>query len=100
MNDKITSDKHTYYIDGDYSGYSANGSIFVENTTYMREDLISECFVLKVRWDKPGGKINLTSLNENEISIRTVQEYSENENIKITLQYPQIDRLTRPSRTA
>ena len=93
MNNKITLDNHTYYIDGDYSGNSANGSTFIENTTYIREDLISECFGLKVQWGKPGRKINLTSINENAISVKTVQEYSENENIKITLQYPQVDRL-------
>jgi len=94
INSKITLNSHAYYIDEGYSGSPVSDSRSIENATYIRGDIISECFSLKVQWDRAGGKIYLISLNENAISVKTVREASEDERIKITLQYPQIDGLS------
>lgn len=93
-NHKITANGHVYYMSGGYSGKAVNGGTTVGNSTYMGEDFFSDNFGLKVRWDRQNGIIQLESVKENAISIKTVKEAAETDNIKITLQYPQIDGLT------
>lgn len=92
-NHKITANNHAYYMSGDYSGKAVNGGTTVGNSTYMGTDFFSDNFGLKVRWDRQNGIIQLESVKENAISVKTVKEVSETDTIKITLQFPQIDGL-------
>ncbi|BAF60542.1 predicted secreted protein [Pelotomaculum thermopropionicum SI] len=87
QNNKVTANDHVYYISGD------DGGTIVGDRTYMGAGFFSGNLGLKVFWDRQGGKIELESIKENAISIKTVKEASENDKIKITLQYPQIEGL-------
>lgn len=82
-NNKITANDHVYY--SDYT--------IIEDRTYLGADFFSENFRLSVRWNGQNGIIQLESVKENEISIKTINEASDQDKIKITLQYPQIDGL-------
>ncbi|TEB07692.1 Anti-sigma-V factor RsiV [Pelotomaculum schinkii] len=92
-NDKITVDDHVCYMSGDYSGKGFNGGTTIGDRVYMRTDFFSDNFGLKVQWDGLNGIIQLESVIENAISIKTVKEASETDKIKVTLQYPQVDGL-------
>lgn len=89
----ITANDHVYYMSGDYSGKAVNGGTTVGNSTYMGADFFSDNFGLKVRWDRQNGIIQLESVKENAISIKTVKEASETDRIKIALQCLRIDGL-------
>lgn len=82
---KITAGDHVYYADGDYK--------IIADRTYLGLGFFSINFGLEMRWDKQNNTIQLYSIHENAISIKTQKEASENEIIKINLQYPQIDGL-------
>ncbi|MDD4335131.1 MAG: DUF4163 domain-containing protein [Desulfotomaculaceae bacterium] len=82
---KITAGDHVYYADGDYK--------IIADRTYQGLGFFSINFGLEMRWDKQNNTIQLYSIHENAISIKTQKEASENEIIKINLQYPQIDGL-------
>lgn len=92
-NNQITANDHAYYVGGDYLGNMLNGGLTAGNITYLGEGFFCENFGLKVRWERQNGIIQLESVQENAISIKTVKEASETDKIKITLQYPQIDGL-------
>jgi len=79
---------------GDYSakGFYGGGAT-IGDRTYMRADFFSDNLGLKVRWDGQNGIMQLESVKKNAISIKTVKEASEDDKIKITIQYPQIDGL-------
>jgi hypothetical protein len=84
INYKVTANDHAYYT-GDYT-------IF-EDRIYMGTDFFSDNLGLRVRWDRQNNLIQLESVQENAISIKTIKEVSETDIIKITSQYPQIDGL-------
>ncbi|MDD4239086.1 MAG: DUF4163 domain-containing protein [Desulfotomaculaceae bacterium] len=84
VNYKITANDHTYHT----SDYTT-----IEDRTYMGTDFFSENFGLRVSRDGQNGLVQLESVQENAISIKTIKEASETDIIKITLQYPQIDGL-------
>jgi len=86
-NNKVTADDHVYYMSGD------DGGAIVGDRTYMGAGFFSGNLGLKVLWDRQGGNVELESVKENAISIKTVKEASETDKIKITLQYPQIEGL-------
>jgi len=92
-NNKIDENGHVYNMYWNYSGTAANGGMIVGDSTYMGEGFFSDNFGLKVLWDRQNAKVKLESAEENKISIKTVKEDSENDKIKITIQYPQIDGL-------
>lgn len=89
----ITANDHTYYMSGDYLDNAANKDTTAENTIYMRANFFSENLALKTQWDKSNEKVKLEKTTENKITIKTIKEASENEEIKMTLQYPQINGL-------
>ena len=93
QDNKITADDHTFYMSAEYSGGLVSGGAAAGNITYMGADFFSENLALRVRWDGQNDRVTLESVKENKIRIRTVKESSETEEIKITLQYPQIDGL-------
>jgi len=84
-NYRISANGHVYYMSGD--------CLLIGDSTYMGADLFSDCFGLIVRWDRQSGIVRIESVKENVISIETIQELSENDNIKITVQYPQVKGL-------
>ena len=90
-NNQITANDHAYYMGGDYLGIPADGCMMINGRTYMRADLFTE-LGLYAQWDK-GNKIILQSIKKNAITTKTVKQNSENDIIKITLQYPRIDGL-------
>jgi len=83
-NDKITADDHVYYM---------SGGTIIGDRTYMRADFFSDNLGLKVRRDGQNGIVQLESVKENAISIKTVKETSEDDKIEMSIQYPQIDGL-------
>lgn len=83
-NNKITAKDHEYYM-----GYYT----MIDDRTYLGTDFFSDNLGLKVRWDRQNGLVQLDSVKENAVSIKTINEASENDIIKIILQYPQIDGL-------
>ena len=92
-NGQITADGHSCYMSGDYPGLGSDDGTIVGDRTYMGAGFFSENFGLKVDWDQQSGRVVLEGVKENAISITTVKEASENDQIKITLQYPQIGGL-------
>ncbi len=84
-NNKVTANDHFYYMGGDYT--------IIADSTYMGADFFSDSFRLEVRWDRQNDMVQLESVKENAISIKTVKEASDTDKIKITLQYPQINGL-------
>ncbi len=84
-NYKISANGHVYYMSGD--------CLLIGDSTYMGADLFSDCFGPIVRWDRQSGIVRIESVKENVISIETIQELSENDIIKITVQYPQVKGL-------
>ncbi|MDD3654263.1 MAG: DUF4163 domain-containing protein [Desulfotomaculaceae bacterium] len=82
-NNKIAANDHVYYGD----------CTIIEDRTYLGADFFSENFGLGVWWNGQNGIIQLESVKENAISIKTINEVSDYDKIKITLQYPQIDGL-------
>ncbi|NLI13986.1 MAG: DUF4163 domain-containing protein [Peptococcaceae bacterium] len=88
-NNKVTANDHVYYMSGD----AADGGTIVGDRTYMGAGFFSANLGLKVLWDRQNGKVELESVKENAISIKTAKEASETDKIKITLQYPQIEGL-------
>jgi inhibitor of cysteine peptidase len=91
-NNQITANDHTYYMGGDYLGTSGDGYTMVNGKTYMRADLFAE-LGLDAQWDKSGKIVSLLSIEKNTITIKTVKQNSEDDMIKITLQYPRIEGL-------
>ncbi len=81
----IEVNNHDYYM--------TEERITINDRIYMRSDFFTENFDLSIKWDKTDGKISLNSIKANPISIRTIKETSENSELKVTLQYPQIDGL-------
>jgi len=92
-NSKISANDHEYYMTGEYPDIVPDENADMEDRTYMRDDFFSENLGLKISLDKKSSKVNVESVKENPIYIRTVKETSETEKIKITLQYPQIEKL-------
>jgi len=86
-NNKITANDHAYYM-----GMDEDGKI-IGNKTYMGAGFFTANLGLEVFWDRQGKKVELKSVKENDISITTVKEASDNGTIEISLQYPQIDGL-------
>jgi hypothetical protein len=84
-NNKINADGHNYYLDTDYK--------VIEDRTYLGADFFSDSFGLRILWDRQNGPIQLASVQQNAISIKTMKEASETGLIKITLQYPRVDGL-------
>jgi len=76
-NNKVTANDHVCYLSGDCSGTAADGGIIVGDRTYMGAGFFSANLGLKVSWDRQGGKVELESVKENAISIKTAKEASE-----------------------
>jgi len=92
-NQKITANDHEYYMTGEYADNVSDKNANIEDGTYMRDDFFSDNLGLKISIDEKNAKVNVESIKENPIFIRTVKEITETDKIKITLQYPQIERL-------
>ena len=79
----VSANDHTYYL----------SSVMHNGATYLEADFFSENLALGVKWEEPDAKVELEKIKENGISVKTVRETSEDEDIKITIQYPQIGGL-------
>lgn len=79
----IEVNNHDYYMTED--------RITINDRIYMKADFFTENFNLSVKWDKTDGTVSLNTIKSNPISIRTIKETSEDSELKVTLQYPQID---------
>lgn len=83
-NQQITADGHSYYVDSE----------LIVGRLYLESDLFSSELGLAVRWDRKNKAIQLERVEKNLISVETIKEVAETDEIRITLQYPQIDGLT------
>jgi len=85
LNHRIIAGDHAYYLDLDYT--------IIADRTYVGTDFFYENLGLEVSWDRQDNIVQLTSIKENEITIKTVKDVVENEIVKITSQYPQLEGL-------
>lgn len=83
-NQQITADGHTYYVDSE----------LIADRLYLGSDFFSSELGLAARWDRKNKAIQLERVEENLISVETIKEVAETDEIRITLQYPHIDGLT------
>jgi len=81
----ILVDDHQYYIPG--------RRIIVQGRKFMRQDFFNDNLALRISWDKIKNTVSLDSIQENQITIKTVNEFSDSYGLKITLQYPEINGL-------
>ncbi len=89
-NQTIINNGHTCYMMGTYAG---KGCIMHQKNTYLASEVFWENFGVDVQFDDNSKTVTISRLNENEISITTMKLNSEDENLKETIQYPQIDGL-------
>lgn len=66
------------------------GVITKDNRVYLAEDLLSEYFALNARYDKQKNQVVLEPINENPIIIKNMRIISDSDELKITIQFPQI----------
>jgi hypothetical protein len=82
-NYSMTDGDHQYFID----------DTIINGSAYLSEDFFTDSLGLKVAPDQTNKTIGLQKIKENNITMKTVKEVSEDDKIDITLQYPQIDGL-------
>ncbi len=91
LNDQtVTKNGHTF------SMMTVNydmGYVVQNNRTYLSEELFSELFAVGYQFDSAQNTIFLSVLAENSMVISTMKLSSEDENLKVTVQYPQISAL-------
>ncbi len=75
----------------DHESYVADVYKRVNGTSYLSEGFFEENLGLEVIQE--GGAVSITAVKENPISIKTVRDTAEDDYIKITLQYPQLEGL-------
>lgn len=85
LSHRVTAGDHAYYLSLDYT--------IIADRTYVGTDFVYDNLGLAVSWDRPDNVVRLTSIKENEITIKTVKDVAENEIVKITSQYPQLEGL-------
>ncbi len=85
VNTKIRANDHEYFM--------MYLPVMIKNRTYMMEDFFADNLHLRVQRDQTANRVLLTSVQENEISIKTVQVLSETEALIQTIQYPVISGL-------
>ncbi|MPM08179.1 hypothetical protein SDC9_54491 [bioreactor metagenome] len=91
LNDQtVTENGHTFsMLTGSYDA----GYLVQNSRTYLSEELFSELFGVGYQFDSTQNTIFLRVLAENSIVISTMKLSSEDENLKVTVQYPQISGL-------
>lgn len=67
--------------------------LLLENRVYLNAIFFSENLALDVNWDIGSSMVTLSDLDENDVSINTVQISSENAALKTMVQYPVIEGL-------
>lgn len=82
---RINAGDHEYYLSLDYT--------IIADRTYVSTDFVYDNLGLAVSWDRPDNVVQLTSIKENDITIKTVKDVAENGIVKITSQYPQLEGL-------
>jgi len=85
-----TKNGHTFSM---LTESSDTGYLIQNNKTYLSEELFSELFGVGYQFDSAQDTIFLNILAENSICISTMKLSSEDENLKATVQYPQISGL-------
>lgn len=79
----IGDDDHLFYFSHEYR--------IIQGRTYFAAEFFSDYFSMQTQWDQSEGTVLLKKIQENNITIDTVKESSENDTLKITLQYPVIE---------
>ncbi len=82
---KLVVNEHETYLSGEYR--------LINSSTYMRRDFFSDVLRLEAVWDKASNKVSLKNTVENAITINTIKKSSETDNLKLTLQYPELKGL-------
>lgn len=86
---KITDNGHEFYIYGAY----AEGLRALANGVYLESGQFADCFGLQVQYDKANNTVSVTRVAPNPIQISTMKLDSDNEDLTVSLQYPQITGL-------
>lgn len=90
---RINSNGHVYYMDWGRSGSGVDNGMAIGDTTFIGKDFFSDNFGVRVVLDKEAGKVSVVGIKENPVSIKTVKKSSEDDKLKVTLQFPQIEGL-------
>ena len=90
-NQSVIDNGHTYYM---FMGCYTNACwILHDGAIYLDAELLSQIFNVGIEYDSTNKTVKINCLTENQISITTMKLQSEDENLKIDLQYPQIGGL-------
>lgn len=88
--DTVTKGDHNYYMWG--SAYNS-GYCYYNGQLYLDSGVFDETFNLGVQLNEANKTVDLTLYAPNDISITTMKLDSDNDDIKITVRYPQIGGL-------
>lgn len=80
-------------ISNGHETYMLCKPVLLENRVYLDAAFFTDNLGLKVQWDKGNNLVILSDLNENKLTINTVQISSENAALKTMVQYPVIEGL-------
>jgi hypothetical protein len=87
----VTHNDHTYYASG--IDITKDSLVSLSGRTYLDADLFSENFHVLVHYNEQNKTVTLTHYTENAINITTMKLNTDNKNLEVDLQYPQIDGL-------
>ena len=87
----VTNNGHTYYM---YAArYTGNSFILRGESSYLESEFFAENFDVRVQYDADAKTVKVGRLSENPVSVTTMKLHSEDENLIVNLQYPQIGGL-------
>ena len=91
-NENIVIDMGTYSVkQGDHPFYVMNQ--IINGKLYMEKDFFNDCLGLSVMANPLNKLISIESVDENDITIKSISEKTEDTKLDVTLQYPQISGL-------
>lgn len=79
---KINANGHDYYM--------SDGHIVINGSTYMNADFFADNLALKIQWNREQKKVELNSVVENTVTVKTIKEAYTKPGLDVTLQYPQL----------
>ncbi|MDP4108668.1 MAG: protease inhibitor I42 family protein [Bacillota bacterium] len=88
----IEKNGHSYCLNAPY-GMAENGLLLYKGSAYLEAGLFSEALGFSKSFRGTDGYISIRSAGANRITVNNMKLCSENEDIKVTVQYPQLDGL-------
>jgi Deacetylase PdaC/Copper amine oxidase N-terminal domain/Protein of unknown function (DUF3298) len=89
----ISLSNQTFAIN-DHESFLQDDVEMINGTTYITPDFVREIMGYRVTQDGKSNVVELTSIQENPITIKNVKEKSQTDHLDLNIQYPQIEGLT------